>query len=350
MPEAISRRRNKDFAVNPFLVIWEVTQACQLHCLHCRAEAKRRRDPRELSTEEGFRLIDEIAEMDHPLFVITGGDPLEREDLFELIAYAHRAGLEVAMTPSATLRVTKEALLRGKEAGLARVAFSLDGSNAEIHDHFRGTKGSFALTMNALSLLRELAIPRQINTSVTAHNFKDLPQIADIVEQFEAVLWSVFFLVPTGRGRIEDMVTAEQTEEIMEWLHEQSTIRPFAIKTTEAPHYRRVVLQHQGRAVSPTMPGVSDGNGFVFISHTGEVFPSGFLPFKAGQVRTDSLATIYRESPIFKSLRNPDEFHGKCGRCEFRRVCGGSRARAYAVHGDYLGSDPACAYIPQSGV
>ncbi len=341
------RKWKRDFSINPFIVIWEVTRACQLHCMHCRAEAQRHRDPRELRTEEGYRLIDQIAGMDHPLFVITGGDPLEREDLYDLIAYAKKQGLEVAMTPSATPRVTYDALLKGKEAGLARIAFSLDGSTPEIHDHFRGTRGSFDLTMKGLSILKQIQMPIQVNTAVSTHNLADLPNIADLVEKHEAVLWSVFFLVPTGRGREQDMVSPEQAEEVMEWLYEKSQSSRLTIKTTEAPHYRRVVLQHQGKPVSSNMPGVSDGNGFVFISHIGEVYPSGFLPVSAGQIRTTSLAEIYRESPMFQSLRNQSNLQGKCGICEYRSVCGGSRARAYAVSGDYLASDPACAYQPR---
>jgi len=372
----------RDFAQNPFIVIWEVTRACQLHCMHCRAEAQKHRNPLELSTQEGYRLIDEIAAMAHPLLVFTGGDPLEREDLFDFIRYAKRAGLEVAMTPSATPRVTREALAQAKEAGLARCAFSLDGSTPAIHDKFRGTKGSFDLTIGALESLRALDMPIQLNTTISRYNVADLNNIADLAEQYGTLLWSLFFLVPTGRGRAEDMVDAKTTERIMTWLYEQAQTRPFGIKTTEAPHYRRVVIQHRATERSVTKPrmtesavpgdaprvemtdsgfligndamrsarGVSDGNGFVFISHVGEVFPSGFLPVNAGNIRQQSLSEIYRNSPVFQALRNPDLLKGKCGACEFRVVCGGSRARAYAVSADYLASDPACAYIPTAAI
>ncbi len=340
------RKWTRDFSVNPFIVIWEVTRACQLHCLHCRAQAQRHADPRELRTEEGFQLIEQIAKMDHPLFVITGGDPLERADVYELITHARNQGLEVAMTPSATPKVTFEALQKGQEAGLARVAFSLDGSTPEIHDHFRGTRGSYDLTIKGITILKQLHMPIQINTAVSTHNLADLPRIADLVLHHGAVLWSLFFLVPTGRGKIKDMISADQAEEVMEWLYAQSQTRNLLIKTTEAPHYRRVMHQHQGKPFSASMPGVNDGNGFVFISHTGEVYPSGFLPVSAGQIRTTPLATLYRESPMFRSLRDPSQLTGKCGVCEFRHLCGGSRARAYAVYDDYLASDPACAYQP----
>jgi radical SAM protein len=352
----------RDFAENPFIVIWEVTRACQLHCMHCRAKAQLRRDQRELTTEKGFALIDQIAAMDKPLLVFTGGDPLEREDLFDFIAYGKAKGLEVAMTPSATPRVTKEALARAQACGLSRCAFSLDGSTPEIHDRFRGTRGSYELTVGALRALREIGMPIQVNTTVSRYNVDDLGRIADLVESFGAVLWSVFFLVPTGRGRAQDMVDAETAERIMEWLYEQAQVRLFDIKTTAAPHYRRVVIQHR-QAGGPTGPqsgfllehqalrsarGVNDGNGFVFISHIGDVYPSGFLPVSAGNVRTTPLAELYRNSPLFQELRNPAMLKGKCGVCEFRGVCGGSRARAYGVTGDYLASDPLCAYIPRA--
>lgn len=355
----------RDFNENPFIVIWEVTRACQLHCLHCRAEAQRHRDPRELSTAEGFRLIDQIAEMDNPLLVFTGGDPLEREDLYDFIRYARKKGLEIGMTPSATPRVTKDALARVKEAGLTRCAFSIDGSTAAIHDKFRGTKGSYDLTVNALKMLQELDIPIQLNTTVSRYNLDDLENLANFAEQFGTVLWSVFFLVPTGRAKEKDMITADECEQVMEWLYEQAKVRPFGIKTTAAPHYRRVVMQHR-RAEGATAQqqrdflihadslrsakSVNDGNGFLFVSHIGEVYPSGFLPVVAGNIRQSSLVDLYRNSPVFQELRNPSLLKGKCGRCEFRYVCGGSRARAYGITGDYLESDPTCSYQPSAQV
>lgn len=357
------REWKRDFNRAPFITIWEVTRACQLHCLHCRAEAQRHRDPRELSTDEGKRLIDEIASLDRPLLVFTGGDPLERDDLFELIAYGTSKGLEVSITPSATPKVTPEAMKSAKEAGLMRWAFSLDGSTALIHDRFRGTKGSYDKTIASLDTLRDLGIPRQINTTVTRYNRDDLFAIAKIVEDYEAVLWSVFFLVPTGRARAQDMVSPEEHEQIMEWLYKLSLDSSYDIKTTEAPHYRRVLLQQRRLAQNPlelssqdsghynsvrAPRGINDGNGFVFISHTGDVYPSGFLPIKAGNVREQSLGSIYQDSPLFQNLRNPDLLKGKCGFCEFRHVCGGSRSRAYAITGDELESDPTCVYQPKA--
>jgi len=364
---------SRDFNQDPFIVIWELTRACQLKCLHCRAEAQYRRDPRELSFEEGKALIDQIYEMNNPMLVFTGGDPLMREDVFDIAAYAVKKGVRVSMTPSATPNVTKEAIEKAKEVGLSRWAFSLDGPTAEIHDHFRGTAGSFDLTMERIKYLHELEIPIQINTVISRYNYDYLDEMAKLIEELDCVLWSVFFLVPTGRGQEKDMITPAEHEKVFIWLYELSKKVKFDIKTTAAQHYRRVVIQHKMReakeqpediqyldaltqqgltgsidGLGRAPKGVNDGNGFVFISHIGDVYPSGLLPVKAGNVRETPLAEIYRESPIFKSLRNPDEYKGKCGQCEFRYVCGGSRSRAYAMTGDYLESEPFCVYIPKS--
>jgi AdoMet-dependent heme synthase len=364
---------SRDFNKDPFIVIWELTRACQLKCLHCRAEAQYRRDPRELNFEEGKALIDQIYEMNNPMLVFTGGDPLMREDVFDIAAYAVEKGVRVSMTPSATPNVTKEAIEKAKEVGLSRWAFSLDGPTAEIHDHFRGTAGSFDLTMERIKYLHELEIPIQINTVISRYNYDYLDEMAKLIEELDCVLWSVFFLVPTGRGQEKDMITPAEHEKVFIWLYELSKKVKFDIKTTAAQHYRRVVIQNKMReakeqpediqyldaltqqgltgsidGLGRAPKGVNDGNGFVFISHIGDVYPSGLLPVKAGNVRETPLAEIYRESPIFKSLRNPDEYKGKCGQCEFRYVCGGSRSRAYAMTGDYLESEPFCVYIPKS--
>lgn len=364
-----------DFQSSPFIVILEVTQACRLACRHCRAEARPEADPRQFSHEEGKLIIDQIAAVSTPppTLVFTGGDPLMRPDLFELIAYAVVKGVRVSITPSATPLVTKEAMRRAKEAGLSRWAFSIDGSRAEIHDAFRGVPGSFNLTVRAIDYLHELGLPVQVNTTVSLHNRDDLEDLAALVERLGVVLWSVFFLIPTGRGSIRDMLSPQGHEEVFNWLYDLSLDAPFDIKTTAAQHYRRVVYQRRLsapggriRAVPGTagmeapsagngrgddgigrMPkGINDGNGCIFISHTGEVYPSGFLPLPAGNVLERPLLEIYRDSPLFRVLRNPDNYRGKCGWCEFRYICGGSRARAYAVTGDYLESEPFCVYVP----
>ncbi|KGP74443.1 TIGR04053 family radical SAM/SPASM domain-containing protein [Pontibacillus yanchengensis] len=363
---------DRDFNKNPFIVIWELTRACELHCLHCRAEAQYTRHPLELNFEEGKQLIDSIYEMDNPMLVFTGGDPLMRPDVYDIASYAVQKGVRVSMTPSATPNVTKEAIKKAKDVGLARWAFSLDGPTADIHDHFRGTSGSFDLTMNAIEYIHELSLPLQINTVISRYNVDVLDKMADLIETLGCVLWSVFFLVPTGRGKDSDMISPAEHEKVFRWLNDLQGKVSFDIKTTAAQHYRRVVIMdkmrknkdkqteiqykdalHAGKTgqfdgLGRAPRGVNDGNGFVFISHIGDVYPSGLLPLKAGNVRTESLADIYRHSPIFKSLRNPDEYKGKCGVCEFRYVCGGSRSRAYALTGDFLESEPACVYIPKS--
>ncbi len=358
-----------DFDQRPYIVIWEVTQACDLACVHCRASAQPKRNSFELSTEEGKRLIDEIAAMKVPVFVVTGGDPIKRPDLFELIEHAAKVGVRVSLTPSATPLLTRKIIHRLKQSGLARLAVSLDGSNAEVHDAFRGMSGSFQRTMEAIEWANEVGLPVQINTTFSRRNVDDFEAIAALMESKQITLWSVFFLVPTGRGKLNDLLSAEEFEDIFAKLHNLSQRAPFHIKTTEAQHYRRYVLQQQVQSKRNGQPtstspaftkvqdtvgraprGLNDGKGFVFVSHMGEVFPSGFLPFSGGNVRSDSLSRIYRESPIFQQLRDPDQLQGKCGACEFRHICGGSRARAFATTGDPLAEEPCCSYVPKGYV
>lgn len=360
---------NMDFDERPFIVIWETTQACDLSCVHCRACAQPLRNPFELSTEQAKKMIDEIAEMEAPLFVFTGGDPLKRPDIYELVEYAAKKGIRPSLTPSATPLLTREAIERLKEAGLARLAISLDGPTAEIHDAFRRVPGSFDWTLNAVRWARELGLPVQINTTITRHNLKNLDATIALLETLDIVLWSVFFLVPTGRGSDIDLISAEEFEQVFERLHETQKRVLFDIKSTEAQHYRRFLLQKRTEArragadpgtklphfigvstpdgIGRAPKGINDGKGFVFISHQGEVFPSGFLPVSAGNVKTQSLADLYRNSPLFRALRDTQNLKGKCGRCEFREICGGSRARSYAVTGDLFAEEPCCVYQPK---
>ncbi|WP_208589855.1 TIGR04053 family radical SAM/SPASM domain-containing protein [Gracilibacillus suaedae] len=362
----------RDYHKDPFIVIWEVTRACALKCLHCRADAQYHRDPRELNFNEAKQLIDQIQSMNNPLLVFTGGDPLEREDLLDIVQYAVKKGVRVSMTPSATPNVTKEVMQKAKEVGLSRWAFSIDGPNKEVHDFFRGTTGSFNRTIEAINYLHELGMPLQINTVISQYNIDYLEEMRALMEQLNVVLWSVFFLVPVGRGQDKDMISPVEHEKVFRWLYQVSKTASFDIKTTAAQHYRRVVLQQKAReqkiekddiafqnvlsegatgtvdGLGRAPKGVNDGNGFIFISHIGDVYPSGLLPVKVGNVRLQSLPEIYRESPILKQLRDPDQYKGKCGICEFRHVCGGSRSRAYAATGDYLQSEPYCVYIPRA--
>jgi radical SAM protein len=359
-----------DFDLTPFTVAWEITRACALACVHCRAEAQPQRDPRELTTEEGFRLIDQLVEVGGPILVITGGDPLMRPDLVDFVRYAAGRGLRVALSPTATALATRERLQEARDAGVARVQISLDGSRPDIQDVFRGREGSFQRTVEILETVRDVGLSLQVGTTVSRYNLDDLDRIADVVAHYGAVMWSLFFLVPTGRGKVEDMISAEEHERVFNWMYDLSKSAPFDVRTTAAQHYRRVVIQRRrleaavskGAADSAatvtgagysfadglgqSAKGVNDGNGFAFISHIGDVCPSGFLPLSAGNVRRQSFVDIYRSSPLFQELRDYRRLKGKCGLCDFRDVCGGSRARAFGVTGDYLESDPYCAYIP----
>jgi radical SAM protein len=369
----MQRTGKLDFNHKPYIVIWETTQACDLACVHCRACAQPARNPFELSTKEAKALIDQIAEMRVPVFVLTGGDPLKRPDIFELVQYACGKGVHTSMTPSATPLLTREAIAQLKQRGLARLAVSLDGSTAELHDAFRRVPGSHDCTLNAIRWARELDLPVQVNTTITRRNLGDFDSMVGLLERLDIVLWSVFFLVPTGRGQTADLVTAEEFEMIFEKLYQASSQVKFDIKTTEAQHYRRFLLQRRaeekrngestartlvpaaqafpaalgGDGIARAPRGLNDAKGFVFISHVGEVFPSGFLPLAAGNIRRERLADLYRESGLFRRLRDTSQLKGKCGACEFKDICGGSRARAYALTGDVLAEEPYCVYQPK---
>lgn len=370
-----------DYDRAPFLAIWETTQACDLACKHCRASAQPLAHPSQLTTPEAENLIDQIAEMQVPLFVFTGGDPLKRPDIFHLIEHAAQKGVHAALTPSATPLLTREAIFRMKESGLARLAVSLDGSVPEIHDGIRGIPGTWARTLQAIEWANEAKLPIQVHTVVSRLNIDDLDRLSVLLTEKQIVMWSFFFLVPVGRGKTDDLLTGEEFETVFAKMWELTKRVPFAIKTTEAMHYRRYLIQQRMKEGRPTVgvhddagakptrgwadtaahPGrgsesqavgwatkrVNDGRGFVFISHIGKVYPSGFLPIEGGDLHADTLAHIYQESPIFVKLRDSDLLHGKCGACEFRNICGGSRARAYAVTGDVLAEEPCCIYVPK---
>ncbi len=345
----------------PLLIYWELTRACDLVCRHCRAEAIPDRHPRELSTEEGRRMLREAKAFGPPLphWVFTGGDPFKRPDLFELVEEARSLGFEVSLAPSATPLVTDAAVRRLARSGVQTVSLSLDGSTPQRHDALRGVPGCFELTLRLAHRIREEGIQLQINTLVTASTAADLPGIYELVRSLRAVRWSLFFLIRVGRGRVLEEVTPQQAERLCHWLFDLSREAPFAIKTTEAPHYRRVAVVRlraaglDDAAIARTPVGrgfgVRDGNGIVFVSHTGEVYPSGFLPLVAGNVRERSLVDLYRSADLFVRIRSTHLLKGKCGRCPFREICGGSRARAYAHTGDPLASDPLCPYRPPSG-
>lgn len=371
-----------DFNLAPFLVIWETTQACALACRHCRASARPGRDPRELTTEEGKQVVRETAEMGTPLIIFSGGDPVNRPDLFDLIRCGKEAGLRTATIPAATGCLTRQLVLDLKVAGLDQMALSLDFPRPELHDAFRGTPGAFSKTMDAVQWAHEVDLPLQINTTVCGGTAPYLEEMAALVERLGIVFWEVFFLIPVGRGSVLSGLTARQCEKLFDVIYRVQKKGTFIVKVTEAPHYRRHVAQRERRAAggngaaggggagdgaprrAAAMPalltrsegpghtvglaprGVNAGNGFLFVSHVGDIYPSGFLPLSAGNVRECSLCDVYRNSGVFRRLRAPEFFKGRCGRCEFRDICGGSRSRAYALTGDPFASDPWCAYEP----
>jgi radical SAM protein len=339
---------------SPLLVIWETTQACDLACVHCRTSAAPQRHSSELSTEEAYRLLDAIREFGNPLMVFAGGDPLKRPDILPLLRRSVELGLRTNISPSATRILTRDKIWEFRKCGVARMAISLDGPDAETHDGFRGVPGTFERAVEALEDARRIGLGTQIQTIVTRRNLHRLDEIASLAARLGTSMWSVFFQVVTGHARADDDLAASEYEQAFEKLYNLSRIAPFEVKANEALHFRRYMARRLHERAEPVDPsrtvwraaGVSDGRGLVFISSTGEILPSGFLPISAGNVRLDSLAHVYRNSPLFVELRDSDARHGKCGFCEYRRLCGGSRARAYALTGDYLAEDPRCAYQP----
>ncbi|HEY3329073.1 MAG TPA: TIGR04053 family radical SAM/SPASM domain-containing protein [Capsulimonadaceae bacterium] len=360
-----------DFPIGPFVAFYEVTRACDLVCKHCRACAQPKSHVHELNTAQSKMLLDQFASFPKkPTLVFTGGDPMKRADIFDLVRYATDAGLTTAMTPSATPLVTAEAIRGLRDAGISRLAVSLDGVDAETHDNFRGVPGSFARTFEILRDAREAGVTVQINTTVTKRNVHQINAIAELLASQGIVLWSVFFLVPIGRGLAEERILPHQYEEVFETLWLQSQKQSYAIKTTEAHHYRRYVMQKMGvpapdqNIPTPTATaefisrplqdriqrapiGVNDGKGVMFVSHTGTVYPSGFMAIACGRFPDESIVDIYQTSQTFLDMRDPDKLGGKCGICEYRSICGGSRARAFGLTRDPLAAEPDCVYLPK---
>ena len=365
------RQLHHDAGDRPMIIIWEVTRACALVCQHCRADAQTRAHPRQLTTAQGKAMLDDIAEFGkpHPIVVLTGGDPFERPDLPELVRYGTSMGLHVALSPSVTPRLTPDVLAELREAGASAMSLSLDGATARTHDDFRGVPGVFDQTLVAARWVKEAGFRLQLNTTVTRDNVNELPEVLRTVLDLEASLWSVFFLVPTGRGAALKTLSAQDVEDVLHWMHDVSDL--VAIKATEAPHYRRVAIQRargekpelgalhrmladatvaiaegRPRRRAPRPPiDVNSGRGFAFVDHLGDVYPSGFLPQRCGNVADQGFREVYRTSPVLRALRDPSGFTGRCGTCEFAEVCGGSRSHAYAVTGDLLGDDPTCVHV-----
>jgi radical SAM protein len=376
--------RFMDFNQRPFTVIWETTRACDLACLHCRAEANSQRSAGELSFAEAQGLVQSIKAFGapYPLFVLTGGDPAKRADIFDIISYARAEGLRVAMTPSATPLITRDAVRRLADAGLVRLALSLDGKDSATHDGFRGVEGSYDCTLQILDWCREFGLETQIHTTVTRHVLDDLPAIAELIARRGIKLWALFLLIAVGRAARPEVrrlnLSARQFESLFHWLYDLTKSAPFDVTPREGYHYRRVLLQRRaaelGLAASDLLAdaekkswtptdlassaqatrivraplGVNDGKGIVFISHQGDVQPSGFLNLVGGNIRLAPLVDIYQRSDLFVRVRDYSQLKGKCSLCEFKSICGGSRARAYALTGDAMKSDPYCVYQPNS--
>jgi len=359
----------------PHLVAWESTRACNLACVHCRAEAQRVPHPDQLTTDEAIDLVDQISALANKhrpnspvIFIISGGDPLMREDIFHIAEHATEAGLRTVMSPSGT-QVTGEIIKKIKDAGIVRISISLDGSSAEEHDAFRQVPGAFEMATTALRHAKEGDLPFQINTTVTKRNLFDLPAILEKAVELGASAWDVFMLVPTGRGKVEDEISPRKYEETLEWAFKVAQTAPIPVKVTCAPHYKRIqrqttatsspVAQRRGNRKaeegkrgtshsrrSTLSRGCLAGNGFCFVSHVGEVFPCGYLPVLAGNIRQQPFKEIYQNSELFKELRDYNLLKGKCGICEYNKICGGCRARAFGATGDYLAEEPYCVYQP----
>ncbi len=387
-----TRQVKFDLNLRPFIVIWELTQACELACKHCRASASPERNPNELSTSEGKNLLDQISEfgLPKPVVVLTGGDPLIRPDIFEFIKYSRDLGLATAIAPSGTPRLTRNALSKIKKSGATSISLSIDGATPEVHDGFRGVEGSFETTVKAARVAKELELRLQFNTSLTKLNVTELSKIAILAHELKVVTWSLFLLVPTGRGVQLNGLNSEEVEDVFHFCVDLSSFLP--IKVTEAPHFRRVLKMRQeaiyerrdwkqflkpgklyeklssdfeqllriNDTIEFTDFALSDvkrpplvinaGNGFMFVSAQGDVCPSGFLPKVAGNVRSTPLADIYRNSTIFTDLRNPAKLNGRCSVCEYLDICGGSRSRSFGITGDYEGDDPSCNHIPKASL
>jgi len=375
-----------NFDERPILVFWEVTRACPLKCRHCRAKAILTPLPGELGTDDALSLIDSLTDFGkpYPILILTGGDPLMREDIDELIDYAIERGLRVGLAPSISYRLGSNRIDELRELGIKFISVSLDGASPETHDYIRGVDGHFSETVDKLSIFRDKEFITQVNTVVTADNVSDLPRMVRLLHDLGIRIWEVFFLIQVGRGVDVKDLSPREYEDVVHFLYEV-TRYGFEVRTVEAPFYRRVVLWRKGdeydsetldvdyvarkyrlgslykRLVSrlvelmgePMIRPSSkiaytrDGKGVIFVAYNGDVYPSGFAPLSLGNVKKEGLASIYRENKVLRAIR-AGEFRGRCGYCEFRDVCGGSRARAYMTNGDILGEDPACIYVPKS--
>jgi radical SAM protein len=355
-----SHHAPRDYSQTPLNIYWEMTQACALACRHCRAEAMPEPDPNQLSFEDGVAFLRQIPEFGDPMpqLILTGGDPLERKDLYPLIDEARRLGIGVSITPAATPAFTRDVLVKLKEHGVEGLGLSLDGSTPEKHDSIRGVPGTFDRTMAALRWAQELEMPLQVNTLVAEETAEDIPAVYELLKNFAVTRWSLFFLISVGRGKVLQALSPAEGEKLMGWVFDTSLTAPFIVATTEAPSFRRVALDRMRakglnsdeikRSGTYRSFEIRDGHGIMFVSNIGDVCPAGFLPLVVGNVRKDHVADLYRNAPVFRQLHDPTHFEGRCGACEYNALCGGSRSRAFGATGNPLATDPFCEYIPHS--
>jgi heme b synthase len=345
-------------SAGPRLIAWEVTRTCNLACIHCRAAAQDRVYEGELSTEEAFAFLDNVATFAKPIIILTGGEPLLRQDIFEIAAHGKAKGFRMTMAPNGTL-ITPEKARRMVEAGIERISISLDGATAASHDAFRQVPGAFDGALRGIACAREVGLEFQINTSITQQNLAEIPDIQKLAVELGAVAHHIFLLVPTGRGKdlAEQAIDAQQYEKTLHWFYEQKDQVPLQLKATCAPHYYRILRQRaraEGKKVDMQTFGLDavtrgclGGIGFCFVSHVGQVQPCGYLELNCGNIREQPFREIWETSEVFRNLRDPSRYQGKCGHCEFQKVCGGCRARAYESTGDYLAPEPLCLYQPR---
>ena len=349
--------KNKPNTNCPRLIAWEITRNCNLSCQHCRASATNEAYTGELQTEECLNLLDQVAEMGQPIIILTGGEPLLRNDIFEIAAHGTQKGLRIVMAPNCTL-VNHENAVKLKDAGIQRISVSIDGHNAKSHDEFRGVDGAFDGALEGIHHAKDVGLPFQINTTVTQQNLGYIEKIQELAIQLGAVAHHIFLLVPTGRGKYiaSQSISATEYEDTLNWFYEQRDKMPIELKATCAPHYYRILRQNakkEGKTVSFQTHGLDavtrgclGGTHFCFISHRGIVQPCGFLDLNCGDITKQNFNDIWQNASIFKSLRDYDQLKGKCGSCEYRKFCGGCRARAYEATGDYLAEEPLCSYQP----
>jgi heme b synthase len=340
------------------LVAWETTRNCNLACIHCRASATTGPHTGELNSQEAFRLLDQITKVGNPIIILTGGEPLLRVDIFDIARYGTDKGLRMVMALNGTL-ITKSIAAKLAKSGIQRISVSIDGATVESHDSFRKVQGAFDGTLSGIQLIKDAGIEFQINTTITKTNLDEIPRIQQLAVELGAVAHHIFLLVPTGRGKyiVDKEISAAQYEHTLNWFYDQRQYTALQLKATCAPHYYRILRQRakdDGKSVSFKTHGLDavtrgclGGIGFCFISHRGIVQPCGYLDLNCGDIRKTSFAHIWNHSKLFSSLRNFDNLKGKCGYCEYKRVCGGCRARAYEATGDYLTEEPLCNYQPR---